>query len=127
MNFYQAVVLGKFTFLVFHIITPYFRNIIRKGNNYILPFCFHCVPQTVGDIHFFSFFCIINLWCKNIEKIEKESGIDLTLAFFDADIETGFVLSNEFYDVDFSIESIIEDAFERNEKAVYDTLFEGEE
>lgn len=64
---------------------------------------------------------------ENIEKIEKESGIDLTLAFFDADIETGFVLSNEFYDVDFSIEAIIEDAFERNEKAIYDTLFEGEE
>ena len=63
----------------------------------------------------------------NASKIEKDADIKITVSEKDADIETGFVLSNDIYDVDFSIDAIIEEAFEKNEKAIYDTLFEGEE
>lgn len=63
----------------------------------------------------------------NAQKIEKAADIKITVAENDADIEAGFVLSNDIYDVDFSIDAIIEEVFEKNEKAIYDTLFEGEE
>ena len=63
----------------------------------------------------------------NAQKIEKAADIKITVSENDADIEAGFVLSNDIYDVDFSIDAIIEEVFEKNEKAIYDTLFEGEE
>ena len=63
----------------------------------------------------------------NAPEMEKAAGIKINVSQKDADIENGFILSNDIYDVDFSIDAIIEEAFEKNEKAIYDTLFEGEE
>lgn len=63
---------------------------------------------------------------KNLKEIEKAVGVKITVSGDDCDVANGFVLSNEIYDVDFSLDAIIDEAARINEKSVYDTLFEGE-
>ncbi|MBQ7898119.1 MAG: V-type ATP synthase subunit E [Clostridia bacterium] len=63
---------------------------------------------------------------KNVKEIEKSVGIKITVSDDNAEINNGFILSNDTYDVDFSLDAIVEEAFEISEKSVYDTLFEGE-
>lgn len=62
----------------------------------------------------------------NADKLEKDTDIKITVSDLDAEVETGFVLSSDTYDVDLSVDAILTEAFEKNEKAIYDTLFEGE-
>jgi vacuolar-type H+-ATPase subunit E/Vma4 len=58
-----------------------------------------------------------------VAELEKAAGIKLTLSDKDADIDTGFVLSAENYDVEFSVDAILDEVFEQNEKAIADILF----
>ncbi len=63
---------------------------------------------------------------KNLKEIEKATGVKITVSSVNADVENGFILSNDIYDVDFSLDAIIDEAAQNNEKSIYDTLFEGE-
>ncbi len=60
---------------------------------------------------------------KNIKEIEKQVGVTLTLSDKSADIENGFILESEIYDVDFSLDAIIDEVFEKNKKEIHTTLF----
>ena len=60
---------------------------------------------------------------KNISKIEKEVGISLKISKEDADIDSGFILQGEIYDVDFSLDAIVEEVFEKSKKEIHSTLF----
>lgn len=61
---------------------------------------------------------------KNIDALMENAGVTLTLSEKLANIDAGFILSCEIYDIDFSIDNIINEAFEKNEKTVHNILFE---
>ena len=60
---------------------------------------------------------------KNLKKIEKEVGISLKISQTDAAIDSGFMLQGEIYDVDFSLDAIIDETFEKSKKEIHSTLF----
>ncbi len=63
--------------------------------------------------------------CKStISQLEKAANIKLTLSDKDADFDTGFMLSAENYDVEFSVDAILEEVFEKNEKDIANILFQ---
>ncbi|MBE6701056.1 MAG: hypothetical protein E7582_04115 [Ruminococcaceae bacterium] len=59
----------------------------------------------------------------NIKKLEKSAGIKLTLSKNDGDFDSGFMLVGEDYDVNFTFDELIESVFERDEKVIFDILF----
>lgn len=61
---------------------------------------------------------------KNLSLLEKSAGVKIELSESDADIENGFILSSESYDVDFSLEEIVNDKFSSYEKDIHDALFQ---
>ncbi len=63
--------------------------------------------------------------CKNtLTQLEKAANIKLTLSDSDAEFDTGFMLSAENYDVEFSLDAVLDEVFEKNEKAIANILFE---
>ncbi len=64
------------------------------------------------------------LCTKSIADIEKACGIKLTLSDKNADIDSGFIVSCENYDVVFSLNDILDEVFEKNEKIISIQLFE---
>ena len=63
----------------------------------------------------------------NLPLLEKSAGVKIVLSENDADIENGFILSSEVYDVSFSLEEIVNEKFSRYEKDVHDALFQVKE
>ena len=61
---------------------------------------------------------------KNQKKLEKNVGVSLTISDTDADIVGGFIISSDIYDVDYSLDSILDFIFEENEKAISEILFQ---
>lgn len=61
---------------------------------------------------------------KTVEKLAKSADIKLTISDKTADIDTGFILSSEVYNVEFSLDAIIDSIFENHEKIIADILFE---
>lgn len=59
-----------------------------------------------------------------VKELEKAGSITLTVSNKDADTDSGFVLSGESFDVEFSVDAILDEVFEQNEKAIADILFE---
>ncbi|MBE6651287.1 MAG: hypothetical protein E7613_08235 [Ruminococcaceae bacterium] len=63
-------------------------------------------------------------FCKNsIPEFEK-CGLKITLSDKNAAFDTGFMLSSENYDVEFSFDAILDTVFEKSEKEISDILFE---
>ena len=60
---------------------------------------------------------------KAMSDFEKAANIKLTLSDKNADIDSGFILSTENYDVEFSLDAILDSVFEKDEKAIADVLF----
>ena len=61
---------------------------------------------------------------KNVDELAKNTGITLTLAPDTDAIDTGFMLVSDNYDVEFSIDAILDYVFEANEKDIANILFE---
>lgn len=64
---------------------------------------------------------------KNLTSLEKAGNIKIKMADSDATLSSGFLLSSDIYDVDFSLDAILDELFVKSEKLIYDTLFEGGE
>lgn len=64
-------------------------------------------------------------FCKEaVAEFEKSANIKLTVSDKDAEFDTGFMLSSKDYDVEFSIDAILDEVFENNEKDIANILFE---
>ncbi|MBQ5746696.1 MAG: hypothetical protein IIV81_02035 [Clostridia bacterium] len=63
----------------------------------------------------------------NLSLLEKAGSIKIKISENDADLSTGFLLSSDIYDVDFSLDAILDELFIQNEKVIYDCLFESGE
>lgn len=64
-------------------------------------------------------------FCKGaIKSFEKCADIKIKLSKADADIDSGFILSSDEYDVEFSLDAVLDEVLEENEKAIADILFE---
>lgn len=64
-------------------------------------------------------------FCKGaVKSFEKCADIKIKLSKTDADIDSGFILSSENYDVEFSLDAMLDEVLESQEKAVADILFE---
>lgn len=61
---------------------------------------------------------------KNLAELAKNAGISLTIVPVTDAIDTGFMLIADNYDVEFSIDAILDSVFEANEKEIADILFE---
>ena len=64
---------------------------------------------------------------KNLASLEKAGAIKIKIADTDASISSGFLLSSDIYDVDFTLDAIVEECFTNSEKVIYDILFESGE
>ncbi len=64
---------------------------------------------------------------KNLPLLEKSAGVRIVLSESDADIKNGFILSSEVYDVNFSLEEIVNEKFSHYEKDIHDALFQVKE
>ncbi len=62
---------------------------------------------------------------KALGAFEKAADIKLTLSKENADIENGFILSCESYDVEFSLDEITDEIFDNSEKEIAQILFDG--
>ena len=63
--------------------------------------------------------------CKNaVADFEKIAGITITVSDKNSETDTGFILSSENYDVEFSLDAILDSVFEKDESVIADILFE---
>lgn len=61
---------------------------------------------------------------KTAAKLADKAGIKLTVSDKDSELDSGFMLSSENYDVEFSIDAVLDEVFEKHEKEIADILFE---
>lgn len=61
---------------------------------------------------------------KTVAKLADKAGIKLTVSDKDSDLDSGFMLSSESYDLEFSIDAVLDEVFEKHEKEIADILFE---
>lgn len=64
---------------------------------------------------------------KNLTSLEKVGNIKIKMADNDTTLSSGFLLSSDIYDVDFSLNAILDEIFTKNEKLIYNILFESGE
>ncbi len=64
---------------------------------------------------------------KNVALLEKAGNIKIKTSENDAPLSSGFILCSDIYDVDFSLDAILDEVFTQNEKVVYNSLFESGE
>lgn len=65
-----------------------------------------------------------SLSAKAIKELAKATSLTLILSDEDANIDSGFILSSDSYDVEFSLDAIIDEVFEKEESNIADILFE---
>ena len=63
-------------------------------------------------------------FCKNSISEFEQCGLKIKLSDNNAPFDTGFMLSSETYDVEFSFDAILDAVFEKSEKEIADILFE---
>ena len=61
---------------------------------------------------------------KAVADLEKSASIKLTISDKNAETDTGFILSSENFDVEFSLDAILDSVFEKDESIIADILFE---
>lgn len=61
---------------------------------------------------------------KAVADFEKSAGITITVSDKNAETDTGFILSSENYDVEFSLDAVLDSVFEKDESVIADILFE---
>lgn len=82
-----------------------------------------CESELAGEFELIPSTAHRKLAEKAKPKLEKSANITLKISSKDADVDSGFILSCDDYDVVFSLDAILDDIFEKNEKAIADTLF----